>query len=276
MRTKDAFAVGAAAVDLPAAAGALCVQASSVASQAAGGLVTTGTLTETAAGSRQFSYQATPTNQLRIAYGDGTTTVFTITTLQSQTSTFDAFFDQNFSLVFHMTRAGAADIQVSQGRNNGTLTASASGTFTSNGVVYTAQGTSTGTVTAAVDPGYAETTSESTTLGSVTATGFNMTLGEYRFSHTLVYNGTTTQNYQRHSSSSWTQGGDSYAFVNGRVHRAYVNLRPGDASYWLADGTLQFNGQQVGGLSMTNNGTLVSVVLTVNGEQEVMEQYPAQ
>ncbi|MBI5495281.1 MAG: hypothetical protein HY904_09635 [Deltaproteobacteria bacterium] len=268
--------MGATGVDLPTATSALCVQAVALATQATGATTVVGTLTESAAGSRQFTYAATPTDRLRITWGDGTINEFTITTLQSMATTYDAFFDADFAIAYRFVKPGDTDLTVNGSRSNGTLSGSVQGSFTLEGVLYTVQGNRTGTVVAAVDSGYAESTSEETTTGTLTATGFSETLNEYRLGHVLVYNGVTTQNYQRHTSSSWTRGGVAFAFVNARVHRAYVNMRPGDAAYWLADGALLREGVQVGGVSMQNNGVTIDVVLTVDGQTQILEQYPAQ
>jgi hypothetical protein len=248
----------------------LCAQAVWVASIEDGNtrVVTTGTLTESGAGSGSFSYSRTPGDRLRIAYGDGTVTEFVIGSFSGDFSDDEALFlNRDHRLAFTLKREGVADLDISSEQVNRTSEERVRGTLAFEGVIYTLD------ITAQMKNFFdlVNTTSqekrEATTTGTITAPDLSISVNEYNFFHRFVSNN-VVESRQRRVRSTWTAGSDRYAFVNGHITKGLTNNSPAFIDTdWTAVGTITRNGATVGQISGTIEGNHWKLAADLSGKR---------
>ena len=257
----------------------LSVEAAWQASMLNGGttLITTGTLTQT--GQNSFSYSATPTDRLVVQLSNGENYEIQF---QQFTGDFSGdaqnYLSSNHNLSFSLT-GPTADITVSSQRSGINVQANLDGTLILEGIDYTADLNMTGTNRFDIDNTGFEYNVDNAYTGTLTSATISLTINE-----TWVYNNVSAtgsgnaENGIRTFNNSWTRNGNEFRFQNGRLQIAFRDGRPSDYSngYWMAQGELLANGEQIGQMEFGQDGNYLKTWVTANGQRTEMQSWRIQ
>ncbi|MBN2007963.1 hypothetical protein JW960_01310 [candidate division KSB1 bacterium] len=250
----------------------LCAEAVWEASLQNGGqLVTTGTLTQSG---QNFIYNSTPNNKLLVKFSNGTQIEFMISAFNGDfSSTASNFLENDHQFFFSAKAEGSMNLQVQSLQNGGTKQAVVSGTIIYENTSYTVNMTEQGSYTSSVDVGSAEYEVQEQTTGTITASGFNLTINEqYRYKSIYVDN--FVENIDRVVNNSWTQDGVNYALNNVRVRKAFFNTKPSELdSYWIVQGTLIENGSVIGQMGAETTALKLQIFMQLPDEKVILEEY---
>jgi hypothetical protein len=237
-------------------------------------LITTGTLTQVAANSTHFTYSASPSDKLLVKFANGNSLEFVITTMNGDFSNDAQTFLQNdHHFAFSIVIVDNMNLQISSLQSGGAIQASVKGQVLYEGVNYSVDMVEQGTYTSTVDVGSAEYERTKQTTGNITANDFALTINEsYRYKSIYVDN--FVENVDRQINNTWTQGGNSYAFTNVRIRKAFFNAKPSELdSYWIAQGVLTENGQQIGQIGASVENLKLQIWLQLPNEKVILEEY---
>lgn len=267
---KSALSAPATGVSLEQVTATQGVNGIWLASQASGGAITTtGVLTQSAAG---WTYAAGG-GVLELRFSNGVVNQYTFTTFNGDVSgDYNRFLSSPHQLAWHFVNPGKATLDFAENVTSTGGSGTVAGTWTDDAnVSWQANLSFSGTNKSTVDSNWAEYERQYALSGTVSGGGAAVTANESLYSHMIYSNSTLSQNVIRTVNDSWTDGAGTWTVADFETRKAFVNSAPGDHSYWLAKGSVLLNGATVGTVSLKDNGATIDAVLTMNGQDTVLE-----
>lgn len=246
----------------------------------------TGTLTQTAEGSDEFTWVSTPGDRLLVDLTiSGAPVRFEVTVSAFDgdlSGDSDDFKDFHSNFAFRIARQGQFDVNVASqsgtpglagarvdrvGASVGAASTAAgtvafvrtlTGTRIFNGVTYTANLTVQGTSFFEVDGQFAELDRRDGITGTLTATGISLQINETSRGHILsnAGEGRTVANHFRNADNQISVNGVSYEMSQVAIQTETVNGKISEPDFWNAAGTLRRGGTPIGALRFRSQPTL--------------------
>lgn len=268
------FTIPANAQQIATGAAHLTLEAVISASVAANGgtaLQTSGTLTQSAAG---FSYTATPTDRLVIAWSEGAPTDIYVQQIDGDfdSPSVDDFFERNHVVQARVVRSGFNDITVASSKSGTSRNGSVQGTITQAGVEYTLNLHEAETVESEVDVGTTYKSNSSLT-GTITSAALQMTINETSY-YRSVYFESFAENMSSTIDNTWTHDGNEYAAADVFMRSAFTDALPAEPEFWRAEGILLENGSVIGEVTSEETEFFIRMVLVLtNGEKLTLREF---
>jgi hypothetical protein len=206
---------------------------------------TNGTLVQSAAG---WTYSASPSDRLIAQFTNGLTTTFFVSVIVGDfTGNSDNFLRNSHDFEFHVVTPSVGDLQVSSVVSGSSFAARAKGTLTYLGVNYAIDLTAAGQHVFNTDSTGTELTDDYGITGTITSTGFNLTVNQHHY-FSLVESTHIATTAQEHLNSSLTIGADIYQWLNVYKRKDFTDgipayYTPGlSPLYWIATGQVSKNG----------------------------------
>lgn len=264
----------------------IAVDAVWVASGITGVITTTGTLTQNPSNPDVWTYSANPTDRFILNFSDGTSIVFTFYSINGYTGGDADDFKNSHQMDFNTFVQNSINLRIN------------SNTYPQNGKTYwqrTITGTAqfdlqgmnvnilhTGNISYDIGNGFAfySYTEQATGTSNTGSLSINVNEGYWRFIGNNSNLSTFVMNTEITNNSSGNFGSTTYQYQNARVFWAAASVIYGgyynmvvDPSNWVAQGTMQKNGQTYGTVQFNGpviNGTYgPDLVLHLNNGTDI-------
>lgn len=248
--------------------------------QATGGtqLVLTGTLTQAPSGADEFTYSNTPTDKLVLAFTSGSRVEYSVTAMNGDFSGAPSdFLRRSHQLDYRVVSDTSVNMRITSARNGNAFVETFVGEFVYEQRRYQASLNSQGTSFFDIGGGFTDYEVSKTLTGSITGTAFSLTANE-SYSYKSIFNsseGRFVENVIRTANTTWKSNGDSYALVDAKIRKAFLNGRPSEIdSYWSATGAVTRNGTVHAQLSHAVEGGAVKIFFQTAAERIELETWP--
>lgn len=231
----------------------------------------TGTLTQVG-NTGNFNYSATPTNGLRIVWGDGAVYEFVIARFQgSLASGANAFYKGNHLLEYTAklkpeNDIGNVNLSLRSQRQGTNLAVKITGTALFENLSHALNLDYVQVVLSEIGNGSITFHHQDTLQGSINGPAVQIQVSEaYDFK---VVGGSSSLVMQtiRSFNNAWTEGGQQFRLQNGLIKKVFRDGSPIERDFWTAQGDLLRGGVRVGGLGQAFSGNLLEQFLdTPNG-----------
>lgn len=266
-----------------------------LASRLAGGqrLVTTGTLTQLAAGTLQFDYAPTPTDQLRVVMKDGRSGEYHVSRFEGDlTGDAQGLLIGAHDVALRVVVAGELDLSLTSKRvRNGPVSYECAvdtgvrGTFIYERRLTEVEVRATGTAYFESGFGGTESRTDLVTVGTIRVGAMELRLDE-RWTANMITGvrerasgigrePDDASSYVRAVNTTWTLGAQSGAIRAGTVRTSFKNGRPatGDDSFWKASGAVVLDERIVGELKIVPALNELRLVATTEPEPVRLETW---
>ncbi len=236
-------------------------------------LITTGTLTQTAVNSDNFTYSASPNDKLVVKFSNGTTVDFLISKMDGDfNSNSENFLQQPHEFQITMQISDGTDIEIYSYQNNGQKLGTLKGSVVYKNKTWQVDIDLQGTYSFDVGSGSSYENEEQIS-GTLSSTDFSMTMNEY-YHYQSIYVDNFVENVERRSNSTWVQNNTTYALKDVVIRKAFFNSKPSELdSYWIVQGSLLENNVQIGQIISGTETGYLKIWMQLADENVLLEQY---
>ncbi len=236
-------------------------------------LITTGTLTQTAVNSDNFTYSASPNDKLVVKFANGTTVSFLVTKMDGDfSSNSENFIQQPHEFQITMQISDGTDIEIYSYQNNGQKLGSLKGAVVYENKTWQVDIDLQGSYSFDVGSGSSYENEEQIS-GTLSSTDFSMTMNEY-YHYQSIYVDNFVENVERRSNSTWVQNNTTYALKDVVIRKAFFNSKPSELdSYWIVQGSLLENNVQIGQIIAGTETGYLKIWMQLADENVLLEQY---
>lgn len=239
-------------------------------------LVTTGTLTQTAPNTLDFTYAPEPADRLRVVLTDGRAAEFFITTLTGNFSNDGRTFLNNPHEARLRVRDGEQmDLEFFSQQAQGNRQAAAKGSFVHNGTRYTADLQAAGNYYFETDTTGSHFETRSLYTGTVAADGFVMQVNEtWEYVSVYASGAAEASSLRRTLNNTWTTAAGRYRWNDAVVKAVFRDGKPNNLdTEWFVGGQLLKDDAPRGRLERGGDAINVKVELVLPNERVELQAW---